>query len=65
MPEPDRYSVPKESLVTALRRAGSRTLTEETLEADIAAGAPVNDNGTVSLLRYAAWILKTEGSRGG
>ena len=31
-----------------------------TLEADIAAGAPVNADGTVNAIAYAAWILKGE-----
>ena len=50
----------KESLVTALRRSGSRTMSLERLEADIAAGAPVNADGTVNAIAYAAWILKGE-----
>jgi plasmid maintenance system antidote protein VapI len=30
----------------------------ETLEADIAAGAPVNADGTINLVHYAAWLVK-------
>ena len=33
----------------------------ETLEADVAAGAPVNPDGTVSLVEYAAWLCREEG----
>jgi len=51
-------ALPKEVVVRALRLAGSRTVTLEQLEADVAAGAPVNDDGTVNLIAYAAWILK-------
>ena len=51
-------ALPKESLVTALRRSGSRTISLERLEADIAAGAPVNDDGTMNVIAYTAWILK-------
>ena len=47
-----------QSLVTALRRSGSRTISLERLEADIAAGAPVNDDGTMNVIAYTAWILK-------
>lgn len=65
MSEYNVKALPKGALVRALKNAGSRTLTEERLEADIAAGAPVNENGTMNLYDYAAWILKTEASRGG
>ena len=44
-------------LVKALRAAGSRTVSEETVAADIALGAPTNADGTVDMLKYAAWIL--------
>lgn len=50
----------KETLVEALRRAGSRTITLESLEADIAAGAPVNSDGTMNIIVYLAWILRGE-----
>lgn len=48
----------KENLVTVLRRSGSRTISMERLEADIAAGAPVNTDGTMNVIDYAAWTLK-------
>ena len=32
-------------------------VTVEMLEADIAAGAPTNPNGTIDLVRYAAWLV--------
>ncbi|MGN0847888.1 MAG: hypothetical protein ACI4RA_10960, partial [Kiritimatiellia bacterium] len=38
--------------------AGSRTISQEQLEADIAAGAPVNEDGSMNIIAYAAWILK-------
>ncbi len=57
-------ALPKATLVEVLRRSGSRTASLEALEADIAAGAPVNADGTLSIVRYAAWILK-EGADAG
>jgi hypothetical protein len=36
----------------------------EILEADIAAGAPVNADGTVNLVHYAAWLVKELAARG-
>ena len=47
-----------EMLVDVLRRAGSRMITAETLAADFEAGAPRNEDGTVNLIEYAAWLLK-------
>ena len=37
--------------------AGQR-ITIEMLQADIAAGAPANADGTLNLLHYAAWLVK-------
>lgn len=51
-------ALPKDVLVKALKVAGSRTISDESLVADIEAGAPVNENGTVNIIAYAAWILK-------
>ena len=51
-------------LVAALKAAGSRTITEETVAADIADGAPSNPDGTVDMLKYAAWILMKENGHG-
>ena len=64
MPENSREHVSKENFVTAMRRAGSRTLTLERLEADVAAGAPVNADGTVNVLKYIAWVAKEMGDDG-
>ena len=55
---PNPRALPKNLVVIALKKAGSRTISEEALEADIAAGAPVNENGTINMLEYVAWILK-------
>ena len=59
MPENIRLTaLPKETVVRLLKNAGSSTISAETLEADIAAGAPVNPDGTVSLVEYAAWLCR-------
>jgi len=44
-------------LCDVLRRAGARHVSPETIQADIEAGAPVNDDGTVNLIEYAAWLV--------
>ena len=61
MPENIRLTaLSKEALVRLLKNAGSSTISAETLEADIAAGAPVNADETVSLVEYAAWLCREE-----
>ena len=47
-----------EMLVNILKRAGSRLISAETLAADFEAGAPRNEDGTVNLIEYAAWLVK-------
>lgn len=48
-------------MAALLKKAGSRTITEEGLTADIEAGCPVNDDGTLSLYDYVAWLVKETG----
>ena len=64
MPEQKRDHLTKDEIVLVLRRAGSRTVSLDKLEADIAAGAPVNADGTVNILKYIAWIAKELGDDG-
>ena len=51
-----------EMLINILRRAGSRLISAETLAADFEAGAPKNEDGTVNLIEYAAWLVKGDES---
>ena len=55
--------LPISAAVRVLAKAGARHLTEEALRADIEAGAPVNADGTVNLVHYAAWLVR-ETARG-
>ncbi len=64
MPENTREHIAKEDFVTVMRRSGSRTITLERLEADIEAGAPVNADGTVDILKYIAWVAREMGDDG-
>ena len=41
-----------------LSAAGGRRITEDMLCADIDAGAPVNADGTINLVHYAAWLVR-------
>ena len=41
-----------------LSAAGGRAITVEMLQADLERGAPTNTDGTISLVQYAAWLVK-------
>lgn len=56
--EPRITAMPPEKVADILRRAGSRHATPEAVRADIENGAPVNPDGTVNLLEYAAWLVR-------
>jgi hypothetical protein len=47
-----------------LSKIGGRLVTVEILQRDIAAGAPVNPDGTINLVMYAAWLVKEAGRNG-
>jgi hypothetical protein len=47
-----------------LSKVSGERVTEEMIQADLAAGAPVNTDGTINLVHYAAWLVK-EMSGGG
>lgn len=48
------------SLAEVLSLASRASVTEEMIRRDLAAGAPVNDDGTVNLLHYCAWLLQEQ-----
>jgi len=56
-----RLSVTK--LAKLLSEASGQQVTAEVIRADLAAGAPVNRDGTISLVRYAAWLV-AQGAQG-
>ena len=41
-----------------LSTAGGRRITEDMIQADIDAGAPVNPDGAINLVHYTAWLVK-------
>ena len=45
-------------LVKILRQAGSRHASEESIRQDMEKGAPVNHDGTVNIIHYAAWLIR-------
>lgn len=52
-------AVPVEQAATLLRRSGSQRASVEDLRADLAAGAPANPDGTINLIAYGAWLIRT------
>lgn len=53
----DCEAMPIPDIVALFELTGS-TITEEEIKANIAAGAPVNANGTLDLLKYGAWLVE-------
>ena len=51
-------SLPLARAAELLTEAGQRRVTVEMLQADISAGAPVNVDGTINLVHYAAWLVR-------
>lgn len=45
-----------EQLADFLSRAGGNAVSAADIAADIEAGAPKNEDGTVNLLHYTAWL---------
>ena len=41
-----------------LTKAGGQPVPLETIQADLAAGAPANADGTINLVHYAAWLVR-------
>lgn len=45
-------------LVKLLADNGSESISPATVKSHIAAGAPINTDGTINLTAYAAWLVK-------
>ena len=48
----------KTNFIQVLQHYGCQTISTEKLDAQIAAGAPVNDDGTINIVNFTAWLLK-------
>jgi len=48
-----------------LSAAAGRRIGEEAIREDIKAGAPVNPDGTINLVHYAAWLNRELAKRDG
>jgi hypothetical protein len=51
-------ALPVADAARVLTRLGGKPVTEAMLRADIEAGAPTNADGSINLVRFAAWLLK-------
>lgn len=47
-----------EQAATVLAKVVRRRITADMIRADIEAGLPVNEDGTINLVVYAAWLNK-------
>jgi hypothetical protein len=54
---PQRAGLSPADAARALNAAGALT-TAEAIAEDIAAGAPTNEDGTLNLLHYTAWLAR-------
>jgi hypothetical protein len=41
-----------------LSKVGGEPVTEEMLQADVDGGAPLNADGTMNVVHYAAWLVR-------
>lgn len=57
-------ALPVSDAARLLSAAGGHQVTPEQIRADIDAGAPTNDDGTINLMHYAAWLVREMSSRG-
>lgn len=68
MAEPDAKlnpaALPLADAARLLSAAGGQRITVDMLEADQVVGAPVNADGTLNLVHYAAWLVREMSGRG-
>lgn len=50
-----------EAAVAVLKQSGAKEVSAEKIRADREDGAPANDDGTINLIFYAAWLAKQTG----
>ena len=58
-------AVPIADAVRLLSRLGGKPISEATIRADIDSGAPLNPDGTLNLVEYAAWLVREMGKADG
>lgn len=53
-------AISQDKLLEVLRKSGVKSITKENIQADIAAGLPVNVDGTINVIEYIAWLVRSE-----
>lgn len=56
-------ALPLADAARLLSAVGGQAVTIEMLQADVAGGAPTNDDGTLNFAHYAAWLVREMSSR--
>ena len=51
-------AIPRDDAARLLSKLGQTTITTDMLAADQDLGAPVNPDGTLNLVHYAAWLVR-------
>ena len=54
----DPKALPINDAARLLSKVGGQPITAAMLQADIDAGVPVNPDGTLNVVHYAAWLVK-------
>lgn len=62
-PKLNPTALPLADAARLLSAVGGQVVTAEMLQADVAAGAPANDDGTLNVAHYAAWLVKEMAAR--
>lgn len=57
-------AIAAEDAARLLGAAAGQHVSAEMILADIDAGAPVNGDGTLNLIHYAAWVVREMSTRG-
>lgn len=60
-PRINPLALPIPDAARVLSKAGGRVIRADQIDADVAAGAPHNDDGTINLITYAAWLARERG----
>jgi hypothetical protein len=55
--------IPVAALAQALTLAIGAEISEDMIKSDLAAGMPCNHDGTVNMVKYAAWLMMKQTTR--
>jgi hypothetical protein len=58
MPSLNPNALTPADMARLLSKVGGQPVPVEAIHTDLAAGAPVNADGTINLVHYAAWLVR-------